>query len=335
MRKWTTLAAIAALFFGASITAKAASVQCDGVSYGGYYNGPYLQYYARSYSDGLPVSVGENTPGVYTAAYTGIYGVPIFGTYQGTIQGSARVAALSYLADTYNGQHASESVSIPGRTSTNVGGGYSIWAAAPGDVVTVNTFSNDQVSNADVAVADAPSVSASNVSAYLSPLSAVPNPSNAVLVTFGADSLNAYRPEIAFPSGPVYASPFEDDVQFVGSLLLNGGLVGSFDESLDFGANDGTPNLSLSNDLTNALVSFSGVAGPTASLKLDWAVVDNAYDANGTDDPIILDSGSEDDSVSLPNSPIAVPLPTSLSAGLALFAGLGLYRLGARKVIAT
>jgi hypothetical protein len=322
MKKWRLLG-IAVLALGAFQHADAALLSCfytnyvnNVVDYGGIYGFEY---------GGSTINVGDSTP--YAISNTLSLGGSAYCGYVAEVQSTGRAAVLSYtgVAAFYQyGPAGSASVAVTDVTTAftrpnySVGGGLTLWEANPGDSVTALTFTNGGFASAEAFVADAPTVSAANAVSYLSPLVRVADTSSPVVVTIGAISLDAHRSNMTI-DGTGYASPFDDKVDFAGTLTLNGVLVGSYDYPLDFGIDDGTQDLSLNNDLKNVPVDFSGVTGSVADLKLQWAVVDNAYDATGTDNVIVLDGGTQDDLVT-------VPEPKSLS-----FASIGVLAVLARR----
>jgi len=238
--------------------------------------------------------------------YTYVYGSST-GTYAGTVQaptGRAVVYGYTYAGGVYG----YGTLSVVGRSSiTSYGSAVQgVLAADNGDSVSAVSYGegyggyDEGHGYAEVAIADAPTVGISNVSPYLTAFSGPVNTASPVDVQIGAASLSAFRSTVFG-----YASPFQDQVDFEGTLLLNGAAVGTFDDPIYFAVGS-SGSQGLTDDLTDVEVNFSGITSPTADLVLNYSVVGTAYDANGNSTQTTLASNSVSEIVALPE-------PASLS----------------------
>jgi|GEM_PF-5439799 len=214
------------------------------------------------------------------------------------------------------GGNTAESTNLFGPSSE-----YLILPASNGDAVIAQTSAMGLdaagFGTAIFSIADAPAASISNDSAFLTPITGPVDPSVPVQVQFGVASLTSSRSLVQFPNygnapfTSASASPFRDQVDFIGTLLLNGAPIGGFDYPISFGAGNATTQQELSDDLTTVNVNF--LQG-TSVLKLDWSVVETAYDASGNPTTTLMESDSTSEIVSVPE-----PVSASLLGTIGFF----------------
>ena len=284
-------------------------------------------------------TVGESVTGVnmYDSQWGSSYNGGAFGggwhyyyseaysSYSGTVSTSGRpVVGIYAYSNHFGGSYAEGSVSGTGATEMGASNDVTMYGAVTGNTVSLNEgaigYGGDENgwANTKMAIVDAPLPGISGFSPYLTSFSDPVSQSGPVQVRIGASSLTATRSLIDL-FGVTFASPYEDQIDVVGSLYLNGAEVGSFDDPIDFEANNEATSLSLSNDLTTVNVDFSGVVAPTADLLLDYLVVGTAYDALGNDTQSTLSSGSVDETIDL------LPVPEPVSISLLALGGAGLF----------
>jgi hypothetical protein len=286
-------------------------------SYGGstgIANGEYSVYDTNS---GIPIETPSESTTIQAYTYaTGNYSTDGSGNvydyfaeadayYSGTISSSGRVVAgaYGYSNNVVGIANSTYGYSVGGRSPTYTSGAVSIFAAANGDSVsaTSHAFGNAAYTTvaattgiAEIGVADAPNIGVYGITPYLSPATGPITQSNLVPFEFGISSGTAFRDFAYIPGLGCYASPFDDQLDVVGNLFLNGTSVQTFDYNLDFSPDDATTSqfLSLATDSTQLNLDLSGIQGPTATIELQYSAVATAFDANGVGTPTTLLSGS-------------------------------------------
>jgi len=249
-------------------------------------------------------------------------------SYAGTVVTSGRpVVGFYNYSNGEDGSYSGGSVTGTGATGVASNGQYKIYTAANGNTVSESEEAvgyggyETGTSESGLSIQDAPTPSASNVVAYLQTFASPVGQSPAVPVQIGTTSLTATRNLLSVGSA-LFASPYEDQIDMKGTLYLNGTPVGTFDDPLIFAAGDSTTSRSLANDLSTVNVDFSGVLTPTATLTLDWSVVETGYDALGNTTQTTLTSG---------DTPEVVSVPEPTSVGLIGIGGMGLLARRRRR----
>jgi len=299
----------AAVTNGESLTGVTDNLQYSG---GYIYSGsPYYPYYSYQYYGG---NVSASYTGVISAT-----GRPVVGCYAySNGAGDSTCGYSNARADV-----AGAGASFVGSASSNSGIVY-LYTATTGDTVNLDSEAvgfggySTGISNTQAVIVDAPSSNLSGFTPYLTSFGQPISQSDPVQVQIGTTSLTASRSLISV-LGSTFASPYEDTIDVVGKLSLNGNSVGTFDDPLDFAAGDSQTTLSLANELTTVNVDFSGIESPTATLLLDYSIVATAYDALGNGTQTTLASGST-------NEIVAVPEPATTSLFLIAGAGILLRR---------
>ena len=227
-------------------------------------------------------------------------------SYSGTVSTTSRpLVGIYHTTNGENGSNAYGSVSGTGANLVVFSSNASIYTAVTGNTVSVNDNAigyggyNTGTASAQMVFEEAPTPGITSFTPYLQSFSGGVSQTSPVMVQIGTADLGVIR-GLASLFGYNFASPYADQIDVLGSLYLNGDLVGTFDDPLSYAAGDGTGAKSLTTDLSNVLVDFSGVQQHTANLVLNYSIVETGYDALGDTAQSTLESGSTSEVVTVP-----------------------------------